>query len=38
MLCMVNQSHIKVTRNAPRYKLSYPSQLRWGNAIWPKEW
>jgi hypothetical protein len=23
MLCMVNQSHIKVTRSAPRYKFGY---------------
>jgi hypothetical protein len=44
MLCMVNQSHIKVTRNAPRYKFGYhiprnydeamQFDLKNGNTLW----
>jgi hypothetical protein len=44
MLCMVNQSHIKVTHNAPRYKFGYripcnydevmQFDLRNGNTLW----
>jgi hypothetical protein len=44
MLCMVNQSHIKATRNAPRYKFGYrisrsydeamQFDLKNGNTLW----
>jgi hypothetical protein len=46
MLCMVNQSHIKATCNAPRYKFSYcipchydeamQFDLKNGNRLWRK--
>jgi hypothetical protein len=41
MLCMVNQSRIKQGDSQctkVQVRLSYPSKLQWGNAIWPKEW
>jgi hypothetical protein len=37
MLHMVNQSRIKATPKVQVW-LSYPLQLQWGDAIWPKEW